>query len=346
MNTANRDRLNILIVGAGSWGTTLSVVLAEKGHDIWLWVRNKETLNQILKEGKNSRYAPDLQLPSNVTAFHDIDNFKQTIDVVIFAVPSHALRSSVKLFYDCLDRQRNLRAVVNVAKGFELDTNLRLSEVMGQTLPVRLKSAIACLSGPNISSEIAKKLPSVSTLASPNQKLTGWLQSKFSTDYFRIYTNQDLIGVEIGAAVKNIIAISAGISDGLGYGTNTKAALVTRGLYEITRFGIKMGARALTFSGISGMGDLITTCFNSSSRNRLLGQKIAEGNKPDLVRKQMYMVAEGYNTAKVVYRLSRQMKIDVPITLCIYNILYRGADPKDSVFSLMNRKFKPEIEQF
>jgi len=260
-------RLDIMIIGAGSWGTTLSVVLAEKGHNIYLWVRSKQTLEDIKREGKNKKYTQDLLLPPNIFLFNSTKEIDACPDIVIFAVPSHALRGVIETFYQFLSAIKKPRAVVNVAKGLETGTNLRLSEVMAQTLPVHLSEKIAVLSGPNISSEIARKLPSVSAICSKNHQLLKWLQEFLSTDYFRVYTNRDMVGVEIGGAVKNIIAIAAGISDGLGYGTNTKASLVTRGLHEITRFGLKLGAKAQTFAGISGMGDLITTCFNQNSRN-------------------------------------------------------------------------------
>lgn len=337
---------NILIIGAGSWGTTLAAVLGQKGHHVWLWARNIETLNSILKEGKNKKYTADLVLPSTVQAFHSLADLPSGLGIVIFAVPSHALRSTVQVFLPVLKTQKMLQAIVNAAKGLEVDTNLRLSEVLSQTLPLALKNKIAVLSGPNISSEIAKKLPSVSTIASSNQKVMQWLQPRLSTDYFRVYTNKDLVGVEIGGAVKNIIAIAAGISDGLGFGTNTKASLVTRGLYEITRLGVKMGARSQTFSGISGMGDLITTCFSPHSRNRLFGQEIAQGANPQNLNQQMFMVAEGFNTTKAVFNLSQQLGLEMPIAFCTYDILYNNSPPRDSVFKLMNRKFKPEIEHF
>ena len=337
------QKFDIMIIGAGSWGTTLSVMLAEKGLHVYLWARNEQRAKQIQKMRENKRYTEELRLPSKVMAFNDLKEVKACPDLVIFAVPSHALREVVGHFYAYLDDLPKLKAALNVAKGFETGTNLRLSEVMADTLPARIKSKVAVLSGPNISSEIGKKLPSVSTVSSKNNHVLHWLQPLLSTDYFRVYTNADLVGVEIGGAVKNIIAIASGISDGLGYGTNTKASLVTRGLHEITKFGTSMGARMQTFAGISGMGDLITTCFSPHSRNRLFGQKVALGQKPDHVQQSMFMVAEGFNTTLAVYKLAQNMGVSMPITECIHDILYQQADPQNSVHRLMNRKFKSEI---
>ncbi|MGM0365465.1 MAG: NAD(P)H-dependent glycerol-3-phosphate dehydrogenase [Actinomycetota bacterium] len=339
-------KFNILIIGAGSWGTTLSVVLAKKADNIYLWARNRQTMEAIRREKKNKKYTGNLLLPSNIIAFNSLEDIKRNPDLIIFAVPSHALRAVIEYYRPCLEKLNGVRAVVNAAKGLETGTNLRLSEVMAQTLPVRLNDRIVVLSGPNISSEIAQKLPSVSTISSKNHQCLRWLQQLLSTDYFRIYTNRDIAGVEIGGAVKNIIAIAAGISDGLGFGTNTKASLVTRGLNEITKFGTRLGAKASTFAGISGMGDLITTCFNLQSRNRLFGQKIAGGQKPKQVKESMFMVAEGFNTCQAVYQLSKKLDIDMPITECVYDILYNETNPQSSVYTLMSRKFKPEIEEY
>ncbi len=336
-------KINVVVIGAGSWGTTLSVMLAEKGYHVFLWVRDKKSADLVSCKRKNEKYTGDLLLPSNITIFNNLKEICRYPDIIIFAVPSHALREVVGYLYDYLD-DLDAKAIVNAAKGLEAGTHLRLSEVLAKTLPPGLAQRVAVLSGPNISSEIARKLPSVSIISSNNKNILGFLQKGLSTDYFRVYTNHDLAGVELGGAVKNIIAIAAGISDGLGYGTNTKASLVTRGLHEITRFGIKMGGRPLTFSGISGMGDLITTCFNLRSRNRILGQRIAQGEKPGRARKEIAMVAEGYNSAQSVYSLCRNLDIDMPITDSVYDILYHGADPRRSVYKLMARKFKPEIE--
>lgn len=337
--------MDITVIGAGSWGTTLSVMLAHKGYNIRLWTRSSTTFEEISGKRKNTRYTGELFIPGNVVPFMDIENHFGTPDLVIFAVPSHTLRETINRFYKKLcDSKMVIKGVVNVAKGFEIETNLRLSQVMEQCLPEELKDKIVVLSGPNIASEVAKKLPSVTVISSLNQKLLEYLQPVLSTDYFRVYTNQDLIGVEVGGAVKNIIAIAAGISDGLGYGANTKASLITRGLHELSRFGTALGAKKATFMGAAGMGDLVATCISDHSRNRQVGERIGKGEKIKDILDSMYMVAEGIKTAKAVYQMAVEMGIDTPITECVYEIIYKDLSPQLSVKKLMSRKFKSEIE--
>ena len=337
------------IIGAGSWGTTLAVLLAEKGCQVKLWARSRDVYNDITLNRKNSRYTQDVILPEKITAFTTGKNGESKeifsdSEIIIFSVPSHALREIITRFSGILSEVADyIKAVVNVAKGLELETHMRLSEVMEKTLPVKLKDKIAFLSGPNIAMEILKKLPSVSTVSSGNEEILNFLQKVFTNEYFRVYTNSDLAGVEICAAVKNIIAIAAGISDGLGYGSNTKASLITRGLHELSKVGLLMGARPETFSGIAGMGDLITTCISPSSRNRMVGERLAKGESMDEIKERMYMVAEGINTTKVLFEISVKKKIDLPITESVYNIIYRGLKPEDSVKQLMSRKFKSEV---
>ena len=336
--------MNIVIIGAGSWGTTLSVMLAQKGHNIKIWTRSKKIFNDILKNGKNTKYTGSLIIPDNVAPFTNEENKFTSADIVIFAVPSHTLREVIKKFYNkLLSSCKTIRGIINVAKGIEIGTNLRLSQVMEQSIPEELKTKIAVLSGPNIAVEVAKKLPSVTVISSSNFKLLKYLQPILSTEYFRVYTNKDIVGVEIGGAVKNIIAIAAGISDGLGYGANTKASLITRGLYELSKFGIKLGANPLTFSGAAGMGDLIVTCISKYSRNRKVGERIGKGEKVCDIIESMYMVAEGVKTTKAVYEMSKKMNIELPITECVYEIIYKELNPAKSVKKLMGRKFKSEI---
>ncbi|OFW62638.1 MAG: glycerol-3-phosphate dehydrogenase [Actinobacteria bacterium RBG_19FT_COMBO_36_27] len=334
----------ITIVGAGSWGTTLSVILARKGCRINLWTRSKATHDEIKNYRKNAKYTSDLYIPENVIPFINKEENFNNPEIIIFAVPSHVLRKIVLKFHKNLKENiENIRCILNVAKGLEIGSNLRLSQVMGQCLPGELVSKICVLSGPNIASEIARGLPSVSVVASHSKELLKYIQPVLSSDKFRVYTNRDVTGVEIGGAVKNIIAIAAGISDGLGYKANTKASLITRGLHELTKFGIKLGADPVTFSGAAGMGDLIATCISQNSRNRYVGERIAKGEKIDKILKSMFMVAEGVKTTKAVYNLSKKMDIEVPITECVYNIIYENLNPVESVKKLMNRKIKSEI---
>jgi len=336
--------MNITIIGAGSWGTTLSVMLAEKGYNVRIWTRSSSTLNEIIRYRKNTKYTGDLIIPSGVIPFINPEDDFGNPDIVIFAVPSHTLRGIIKNFYSILsDKEENIKAIVNVAKGLEIETNLRLSQVLEQCLPQKLKAKIAVLSGPNIAVEVSKKLPSVTVISSLNLKLLEYLQPILSTEYFRVYTNEDMIGVEIGGAVKNIIAIAAGISDGIGYGANTKASLITRGLYELSKFGTKLGANPLTLTGAAGMGDLVATCISKNSRNRLVGERIGKGEKIKDIVESMYMVAEGIKTTRVVYEMAKRMNIEVPITECVYEIIYEDLSPTESVKKLMTRKFKSEI---
>jgi glycerol-3-phosphate dehydrogenase (NAD(P)+) len=340
-----KKKITINIIGAGSWGTTLAVILAGKGYDINLWTRSRSTCEEIKRTNKNKKYTRDLLIPQNVRPFTDLNQDFDNPEIVIFAVPSHALREILERFKKKLDgNSKYIKCVLNVAKGLETKSNLRLSQVMEECLPMNLISNICILSGPNIATEIAKGLPSVSVAASFNDKVLKYIQRALSTDKLRIYTNSDVIGVEIGGAVKNIIAIAAGISDGLGYGANTKASLVTRGLYELSKFGIKLGANPITFSGAAGMGDLVATCISRHSRNRGVGERLARGEKIKDIMGSMYMVAEGVKTTEVVYNISQKLGIEVPITETVYEIIYKDLSPLESVNKLMTRKFKAEVE--
>jgi glycerol-3-phosphate dehydrogenase (NAD(P)+) len=338
------NKTHISIIGAGSWGTTLAIMLAQKEYEIKLWARRLECFEEILNKRTNSKYTGSMIIPQNVIPFYDSAGFLNNADFVIFAVPSHVVREITALFLnEFIDNAKKIKGIVSAVKGLETRTDLRISQVLKECLPENLENKISVLSGPNISSELLYKLPGVSVIASLNCSLLEILQPILSTEYFRVYTNTDVIGVEIGGAVKNIIAIAAGISDGLNYGANTKASLITRGLYELTKIGTFLGARSSTFAGVAGMGDLVATCISKKSRNRMIGEKLACGHSINDIINGMYMVAEGINTSKAVYEIARGKNIDVPITQSVYNILYKGSDPLESVKELMSRKFKPEL---
>jgi glycerol-3-phosphate dehydrogenase (NAD(P)+) len=336
----------ITIIGAGSWGTTLAVMLAKQGNDVDLWVRQKKTFKQISELHANPRYTGDLVLPDNIKPFTGLcESLREGTEIVIFAVPSHALREVAGIFLKPLESgHKYIRCILNVAKGLETGTNLRLSQVIKQNLPGVLKEKTCSLSGPNIAFEVCRGLPSVAVIASSSKHVLDFLQPILSTDTFRVYTNEDVAGVEIGGAVKNIIAIASGISDGLGYGVNTKASLITRGLHELSRFGTSMGANPLTFSGAAGMGDLIATCVSPHSRNRSVGERLGKGESIGEILDSMYMVAEGVGTSRAVYEIASDRGIDLPITECVYKIIYKNLSPEESVMKLMTRKFKSEIE--
>lgn len=338
-------KLNINIIGSGSWGTTLAVILAKKRYSINLWTRSSATCKEIKESGKNQKYTGDLTIPENVNPFKDFTNEFGSPEIVIFAVPSHALREILEKFNKKLEeKSKIIKCVVNVAKGLETKSNLRLSQVMEECLPGELVSKICVLSGPNIAAEIANNLPSVSVASSNSREVLKYIQPVLSTDKLRVYTNSDIIGVEIGGAVKNIIAIASGISDGLGYGANTKASLVTRGLYELSKFGTRLGAKPVTFSGAAGMGDLVATCISRHSRNRNVGERLAKGEKINEILGSMYMVAEGIKTTEAVYNISKKIGVEVPITETVYEIIYKDLSPAESVNKLMKRKFKAEVE--
>ena len=342
----NNVKTKITVIGAGSWGTTLATMLARSGNEVDLWIRSSSTYSEILNKRINSKYTGDLEIPENVNPFTGrCSGFSNGTEVVLLAVPSHALRDVIKDFYQPLEKGSNrIKCILNVAKGFETGTNLRLSEVIRQSLPKSLKNRTCSLSGPNIAVEVGRDLPSVSVIASTECGVMDFLQPVLSTDTFRIYTNKDVTGVEVSGAVKNIIAIASGISDGLGFGANTKASIITRGLHELSKFGISMGANPLTFSGAAGMGDLIATCISQHSRNRCVGERLGKGESIKEILESMYMVAEGVATSRAVYEIAAGQGIDLPITECVYEIIYKNLSPEESVKKLMTRKFKPEIE--
>jgi glycerol-3-phosphate dehydrogenase (NAD(P)+) len=345
---ANLKIKEILVIGSGSWGTTLSLLLAEKGYKVYVWSFEEVVAREINQCGTNKKYLGDYSFPEgSVHAFgtKDIDEISYMVNpyLIIFAVPSQFIRNTALNLFNFIETScKDAIAAVSAAKGIEKETNLRISQVLKEVLPLCLKNKIAALSGPNISSEILRKLPSVSTVSSENNKILKKLQQIFSNDYFRVYTNNDIIGVELCGALKNIIAIAAGISDGMGYASNTKASLITRGLYELERFGKNYGAKSRTFAGIAGMGDLITTCISTASRNRLVGERLAKGEDIDSIKSSMNMIAEGVETTKAVYDMSEKLRIELPIIKCVYDIIYKHEDVKKSVEYLMKRSFKAE----
>jgi glycerol-3-phosphate dehydrogenase (NAD(P)+) len=337
-------KISISIIGAGSWVTTLDIMLAQKGYDIKLWARSESTLKEIKEKRTNFKYTGNIVIPENVTGISEGGELFLNSELVILAIPSHTIRAIVSNFNkDLLKNSTKIKSVINVAKGFEVGTNLRLTEVIKECIPARLSNKIAVLSGPNIAAEIVNKLPSVSVISSTNKKLLKYLQNIFFTDYFRVYTNEDIVGVELAGAVKNIIAIAAGISDGLGYGANAKASLITRGLYELGKIGKFFGANLQTFSGAAGMGDLIATCISKNSRNRNVGERLAKGESITDIIESMYMIAEGINTTKAIYEISKTNKFEAPITEIVYKILYKGLSPSAAVNKLMTRKFRSEV---
>ncbi len=322
----------ITVLGFGSWGTALSVLLSKNGHSVLAWTRETETIPEMLKQKENYIYLPKVKFPENLNI---TDNFEEACkfgEIVIFAVPSKAIRPTAELASKHLNKDQIL---VNVAKGLEDVTYLTLSDVIKECVP---QCEVTVLSGPSHAEEVGLSLPTTCVIASENEEIAYMLQEVFMSPVFRVYTNTDVIGVEIGAALKNVIALAAGISDGLGYGDNAKAALMTRGIAEIARLGITMGGNLLTFSGLSGVGDLIVTCTSMHSRNRRAGILLGQGKSLEETLKTVGQVVEGVNTAKAAYHFSQKYNVKMPITEEINKVLFEGKDPKVAVLDLMMRK--------
>lgn len=326
------------VIGGGSWGTALAILLKNNGHDVRMWLRGKEQLEAIKETGENRKYLPDVKIPDNIVISNDMEEVTYNRELFVLAVPSHGIRQ-------VLNENRKLfkkhQILVNVAKGIENDTLMRISQIAEEILP---ENPYAVLSGPSHAEEVAQNMPTTVVAASKETNVAQYIQDVFMSPYFRVYTNPDVIGVELGGALKNVIALGAGISDGLGYGDNTKAALMTRGMTEIARLGEKMGANVITFSGLAGIGDLVVTCTSMHSRNRRAGILIGKGMKVDEVTKSVGMVVEGIKTTKSAYELAKIYDVKMPITKEIYEVLYEEKDVKNSVVNLMLRDKKHELE--
>lgn len=329
----------ISVIGAGSWGTALCVLLGQKGFPVTLWVRREDLLQKIAQTNENDEYLPGVLLPENVYFTNNLAEAVQNRDIIILAVPSHATEKICTAIDPFVKKNTT---IVNVAKGLEEKTFRRLSQIIQDNISSDCQ--IAVLSGPNHAEEVGSCIPSATVVASCDENTARAVQDIFMSPYFRVYTNPDMIGVELGGALKNVIAIGAGLCEGLGYGDNTKSALVTRGLAEITRLGIAMGAKSKTFSGLSGVGDLFVTCTSPHSRNRYVGLMLGEGKSLQEILSSMKMVAEGINSTRAAYQLSMEYGINMPITTEVYNILFRGVDPREATRNLMKRGKTVEIE--
>ncbi len=340
----NKDTqdMHIGIVGAGSWGTALAHLLASKGLSPALWAYETQVCRQIQKEGENRLYLPDIKLSPGIAVSNDLPAVVANKDIVLMVVPSHLMRSVAEKVAPHLSRET---IVVTASKGIENETLLTMTEVLTEILSPLPADNIAVLSGPTFAREVAADIPSVVTVASGTPEIGRYLQQVFSAPVFRVYTNYDIIGVELGGALKNVIALAAGINEGLGLGQNTRAALITRGLAEIRRAGIAMGADPHTFSGLAGVGDLILTCTSTLSRNYTVGKKLGQGMRIDEILAEMRMVAEGVKTAKSAYHLSRKLDVEMPICQEAYAVIYEGVSAKDAVFRLMTRSLKDEIDE-
>ncbi len=328
------------VLGAGSWGTALASLLAGKGYAVTSWDKDQAVLDDIARNHRNERYLPGLQLPPTLHASADVVKALEGAELVVLAVPSHAVRPVV------IEAKRHVHAgtpIVCVAKGIELETLMTMSEVIEDVLPVPLHPYVAVLSGPSFAKEVAKGLPTAVTVAARWERIAKQVQDAFHTKTFRPYTSGDVVGCEIGGCVKNVVAIAAGISDGFGFGANSLAALITRGLAEITRLAVRKGANPLTLSGLAGLGDLVLTCSSDLSRNRTVGRGLAAGKAADQIQKELGQVAEGVRNAKSARALAHRLGVEMPITEAVYRVLYENVSARETVTALMMRETKPEI---
>ena len=326
------------VLGGGSWGTSLAILLSKNGLEVDMWLRNKKQIEDILATRENCKYLPGVKIPNNLNISNEIEKTINGKDIILLSVSSHGIR---EILLNSKEYFNNEQIIVNVAKGIENNTLMRISDIVHEILP---DNKYAILSGPSHAEEVARDIPTTIVSASVDKKVAEYVQDAFMTQYFRVYTNPDVIGVELGGALKNIIALGAGISDGLGYGDNTKAALMTRGLFEIARLGEQMGANINTFSGLAGIGDLIVTCTSMLSRNRRAGILIGKGKSVEEAIEEVGMVVEGIKTTKSAYELAKRYEVDMPITNELYGVLYEGKPVKDSVLNLMGRDKKFEME--
>ncbi|MEN1969143.1 NAD(P)H-dependent glycerol-3-phosphate dehydrogenase [Lentibacillus sp. N15] len=330
----------VAVLGAGSWGTALSIVLADNGHDVRLWTHRKEQADAINTTHKNEKYL-EIMIPEKINAFDDLQRAIKDVSAIVLVVPTKAIREVCSQLDTLMDEKVT---IIHASKGIEPETLKRVSEMIAEEMERYTVDDIVVLSGPSHAEEVGKRQPTTVTVSSVNEKNAKIAQDLFMSDTFRVYTSPDVVGVELGGALKNIIALGAGISDGLGYGDNAKAALITRGLAEIARLGASLGANPLTFLGLPGVGDLIVTCTSVHSRNWRAGNLLGKGNKLNQVLSQMGMVVEGVRTAKAANQFAEKQGIEMPITHGIHKILFEEAKPKDVVDQLMNRTKREEMD--
>ncbi|MGK9370012.1 NAD(P)H-dependent glycerol-3-phosphate dehydrogenase [Melioribacter sp. Ez-97] len=333
--------MRISVLGAGGWGTTLAILLYFNGHEVTLWEYKKSYSKTLSKSRENKIYLPGVKIPKEIQITHSLEEACNRRHMVVIAIPTQYIRSVLSQIkkYDFSDT-----TFVSVSKGIERDTLMTVSQIIRDELKDIAPSQIGVLSGPSHAEEVSRKIPTAVVAASSDELTAKEIQAAFITSYFRVYSTTDILGVEYGGALKNVIAIGAGIVDGANFGDNTKAAIMTRGIAEISILGMALGARPETFSGLSGMGDLIVTCMSRHSRNRYVGEQIGRGKKLKDVLKSMKMVAEGVETSKAVHMLSQEHDIETPICSAVYKILFEERDPVKITYELMTRDMKPENE--
>lgn len=328
--------MKIAVIGSGGWGTAISILLANKGNSVYLWSWIQEETDRLNRDRENKEFLPGVKFPENITCSHDMGECVNGAELIITAAPSPATRATAKQLSAHVAKGQKL---INISKGLEEKTLMRLSEVYKEEIP---QAEVSVMSGPSHAEEVSRGLPTTNVVASENIETAAFIQDIFMDDMFRVYTSTDVAGVELGGALKNVIALCAGISDGLGYGDNTKAALMTRGLAEIARLGVAMGAKQETFMGLSGVGDLIVTCTSMHSRNRRAGILLGEGRTLQETLDTVHMVVEGVNTAKAAYKMAEKYGVSMPIVEEANNILYNGANAREAVLRLMTREKREE----
>ena len=329
----------LTVLGAGSWGTAIAKGLADRGHTVRLWARREEQARAIQETRENATYLPGARLPETLTATHDLERALAGSHGVYVVVPSHGLRQVVSEARPFLPAHG---PIVSATKGIENDSLLWMTRVLEDVLPEETHGRICALGGPSFAKEVAAGMPSAVCLASRDSRIGMLAQQQLASERFRVYTTEDIVGVEIGGALKNVMAIAAGAADGLGFGHNARAALITRGLAEMARLGMHLGANPLTLAGLSGLGDLVLTCTGELSRNRRVGLEMASGRSLAAVLADMRMVAEGVKTAKSAYDLAAREAVDMPITTEVYRALYEGKPPSEAVGSLLSRNLRSE----
>jgi len=329
----------VACIGAGSFGTTMAGLAAQNANDVVLWCRRPELAEQINQMRSNESYLPGIRLPEGLRATSDIQEAMAGAEVCVMAVPSHGWREVLQAITSELSE---VEAVVSLTKGLEVDTNLRMSEVLFEECPDFPTERYVMLSGPNIAREIARRMPAATAIGCVDEQRGELVQNVFHQPYFRVYTNNDVVGCELGGAIKNIIAIAAGIADTMGFGDNAMAALMTRGLAELTRLGTRLGGQSLTFAGLAGMGDLIVTCTSKYSRNRRVGKELGKGRHIDDIIAEMNMVAEGVKTSRPILELGRKVDAWMPITEGVVSMIYEGNAPDQMVADILSRPPMPE----
>ncbi|MEO8512806.1 MAG: NAD(P)H-dependent glycerol-3-phosphate dehydrogenase [Ignavibacteria bacterium] len=331
--------MNICILGSGGWGTALGIILHNNRHKVTMWEYDKEYAHTLKEYRENFYYLPKIKIPEKINITHDIQEAVQDKDLIVIATPTQFIRNVIEQIKD-IDFSN--RAILSVSKGIENHSLMTVSQIFSDVFTHIQKKNIVVLSGPSHAEEVAKHTPTAVVAAGYDENHAKIIQKAFSNNYFRVYRSSDVLGVELGGALKNVIAIAAGIADGAKFGDNTKAAIMTRGIREITRFGMKLGAHEHTFTGLSGIGDLIVTCMSKHSRNRFVGEEVGKGKKLKQVLSEMKMVAEGVATTESTHELSRKLGVELPIIEQVYKVLFLGKDAHKATEKLMTRDLKDE----